>query len=398
MSVTRIGTRLCLALGFAASALSHGTEPSEQEVLARLAESEASILFWSQADRRIGFRHIAELLPSRLIEPGDLPSMLRDAPLDLGAVRYRVEGQDHAMSDYLDDPGHVGLIVVRGDDVLFEHYADGNDRKSLWISFSVAKSVTSMLIGAAIKDGFIRSVDDPVVDYLPHLRGTGYARASIRDVLRMASGVRWNEDYTDPASDVALAGGANGRALLNYLAKLPTEHEPGTVFNYNTGETNLVGQLLRAAIGNNAATYLSHKIWRPFGMEHAAYWSLGEVGGGELGGCCINASLRDYARLGQFAMRDGVLPNGERVLPEGWMDESIEPSAGYEGYGYLWWLFDDGSYAARGIFGQLIQLYPDDNLVIAAHGNASAATDTRYRVHQGALVPAIRAYLAEGQG
>ena len=396
MSVTTIGIRLCLALGLAASALSHGTEPSEQEVLARLADSEANILFWPQADRRIGFRHISELLPSRLIKPGDSPSMLRDAPLDLGAVRYQVEGQDHALSDYLDDPGHVGLIVVRGDDVLFEHYSDGNDRKSLWISFSVAKSVTSMLIGAAIEDGFIGSVDDSVVDYLPHLQGTGYAQASIRDVLRMASGVLWNEDYTDPESDVAHAGGANGPTLLNYLAKLPAEHEPGTVFNYNTGETNLAGQLLRAAIGNNAATYLSHKIWRPFGMEHAAYWSLGEVGGGELGGCCINASLRDYARLGQFAMRGGVLPNGERVLPEGWMDESIEPSEGYEGYGYLWWLFDDGSYAARGIFGQLIQVYPDDDLVIAAHGNAIAATGTRYRVHQGALVPAIRAYLAEG--
>jgi len=370
MSVTTIGIRLCLALGFTASALSHGTEPHEQEVLARLAESEAGILFWPQADRRIGFRHISELLPSRLIKPGDSPSMLPDAPLDLGAVRYQVEGQDHALSDYLDDPGHVGLIVLRGADVLFERYAE-------------------------IKDGFIQSVDDPVVDYLPHLRGTGYAQASIRDVLRMASGVLWNEDYTDPASDVALAGGANGTALLNYLAKLPAEHEPGTVFNYNTGETNLAGQLLRAAIGNNAATYLSHKIWRPFGMEHAAYWSLGEVGGGELGGCCINASLRDYARLGQFAMRGGVLPNGERVLPKGWMDESIEPSEGYEGYGYLWWLFDDGSYAARGIFGQLIQVYPDDDLVIATHGNAGAATGTRYRVHQGALVPAIRAYLAQ---
>ncbi len=395
MSATWIGTRLCLILGFAASALSHGTEPGEQEVLARLAESETNILFWSQADRRIGFRHIAELLPSRLIELGDSPSMLRDAPINLSAVRYQVEGQDYALSDYLDDPGHVGLIVVRGDDVLFEHYSDGNDRESLWISFSVAKSVTSMLIGAAIKDGFIQSIDDPVVDYLPHLQGAGYARASIRDVLRMASGVRWNEDYTDPASDVARAGGANGVTLLNYLAKLPAEHEPGATFNYNTGESNLVGQLLRAAIGNNAATYLSHKIWRPFGMEHAAYWSLDEVGGGELGGCCINASLRDYARLGQFAMRDGVLPSGERVLSEGWMNESIEPSEGYEGYGYLWWLYDDGSYAARGIFGQLIQVYPDDDLVIATHGNAGAATGTGYRIHQGALVPAIRAYLGE---
>ena len=129
----------------------------------------------------------------------------------------------------------------------------------------------------------------------------------IRDILHMASGVAWNEDYADPESDVAQAGAANGIEPTQYLNTLPREAQPGTRFNYNTGETNLVGELLRAAIGNNASRYLENKIWRPFGMEHDAYWLLSSAGGVETGGCCINATLRDYARIGRFVLADGVL-------------------------------------------------------------------------------------------
>ena len=371
-------------------------EPADSELLARLAELEqTSVLFLSQEDRRIAFRNMASLSPSRFIEAGDAVYPLRETPVDLDDVSYEVAGESYGLADYLQDPAHVGLIVVRDGDILLEEYAGGNDENSVWVSFSVTKSVTSMLIGAAIQDGFIKSVDEPVVDYLPRLRGTSYEHASIRNVLNMASGVSWNEDYADPASDVAQAGAANGLLLANYLGGLPGEDEPGEVFNYNTGETNLVGEILRAAIGNNATTYLVHKIWQPFGMEFDAWWSLGRAGGAELGGCCISASLRDYARLGIFAMNGGRLHDGSRVLPEDWMGESTQPSKGYEGYGYLWWLFDDGSYAARGIFGQLIRIFPEDGLVIAAHGNAEAATGTDFHAHQQAAVQAIRDYLAD---
>ena len=371
-------------------------EPADSELLARLAEMEQTgVLFLSQEDRRIAFGNMASLSPSRFIEAGDAVYPLRETPVDLDEVSYEVAGESYGLADYLQDPAHVGLIVVRDGDILLEEYSGGNDENSVWVSFSVTKSVTSMLIGAAIQDGFINSVDEPVVDYLPRLRGTSYEHASIRNVLNMASGVRWNENYADPASDVAQAGAANGLRLANYLGGLPGENEPGEVFNYNTGETNLVGEILRAAIGNNATTYLVHKIWQPFGMEFDAWWSLGRAGGAELGGCCISASLRDYARLGIFAMNGGRLRDGSRVLPDGWMDESVRPSRGNEGYGYLWWLFDDGSYAARGIFGQLIRIFPEDGLVIAAHGNAEAATGTDFHAHQQAAVQAIHSYLAD---
>jgi len=314
-------------------------------------------------------------------------------PRDLRGLTYTVDGTRYTVADFLAHESSIGVIAVQDGDVVLEYYAPGNDATDPWVSFSVTKSVTSMLLGAAIHDGFIESVDEPAVHYLPRLRGTSYEGASIEDVLNMASGVAWNEDYADPRSDVALAGALNGLELQNYLGTLPRRHEPGTVFNYNTGETNLVGEILRSAIGNNASTYLNTKIWQPFGMEHDASWVISGPGAGELGGCCISASLRDYARIGLFALRGGVLPDGTRVLPEDWMQRSTRPSRGSDGYGYLWWLYD-GNYAARGIFGQHIRIDPSRDLVIAVHSNAPAAVATPYHAHLDAAVDAIRAAFA----
>jgi CubicO group peptidase (beta-lactamase class C family) len=359
------------------------------ERLAKGAPTEG-LLFFSTPERRVAFGHIDQLYPTRTVEAGPRPYPLAERHRDFAGLVYEVDGQSFTFADFVARPEAIGLIVLKDGVILFEHYAPGNDRQSRWISFSVTKSVTSMLIGAAIADGFIASVDEPVAHYLPRLRGTPYEKSTIRNVLNMASGVAWNEDYADPESDVARAGSANGIELVRYLAALPAEHEPGKVFNYNTGETNLVGEILRSAIGNNAATYLSHKIWQPFAMESDATWLTAGPGGGETGGCCISATLRDYARLGIFAMNDGVLPDGTRVLPEGWMAESVAPSAGYEGYGYLWWLVGDGAYAAQGIFNQQIFVDPAQRLVIAAHGNAPTATGSDYERHLDAVTQVLR--------
>lgn len=377
---------LFMFFGFLSTGLCAEEAANEQEA------SEPGLLFAPQADRRVAFRSIAQIAPTRNIEAGASPYPLVSSPMDLSDVRYEVDGQGFTLADYLADNALMGMIVVRDDEILLEHYAEDMTETSIWVSFSVTKSVSSMLIGAAIQDGYIESVDEPVVHYLPRLRGTSYEQSTIRHVLNMASGVRWNEDYADPESDVARAGAANGLALVSYLATLPVDAEPGKKFNYNTGETNLVGEILRAAIGNNASTYLTSKIWQPFGMEHDANWMLGTPGGGELGGCCISATLRDYARLGVFALNGGRLRDGTQVLPDNWMQESTTPSEGSEGYGYLWWLFEEG-YSALGIFGQRIRVFPDDGIVIAVHSNATAAVDTPYHVHQRHVVNAIRDYL-----
>ena len=349
----------------------------------------SSLLFFSQEERRVTFKSIDQLYPTRKIKAGAVASPLGERPTDLAAVTYELDDVQYTMADFLQMPYNKGLLVVQDGDVLFERYAPGNDRSTPWMSFSVAKSVTSMLIGAAIRDGYIASVDEPVANYLPRLRGTPYEASTIRNVLQMASGVAWNEDYNDPDSDVAKAGAANGLPLVNYLSQLPRQADPGEVFNYSTGETNLVGEILRAAIGNNASTYLTHKIWQPFGMESDATWMTSGVGGVETGGCCINATLRDYARIGLFAMSGGVLADGTRVLPENWMAESIAPSKGYEGYGYLWWPDGDGAYSARGIFQQQIYINPAQRLVIAVHSNAPSAVGSEYGRHLGQLLPAI---------
>ena len=373
----------------------------EARMVAQLKEayrrdpSSATVLFWNDEQRRYGFKNTEHINYTRTIPAGSSPLALGSNPIDLTDVPYTIEGTSFTLADFIGNSANIGLLVVQNGDVIFERYAPGNDRTSRWVSFSVTKSLTSMLIGAAIKDGFIASVDDKVVDYLPRLRNSAYEEASIADVLHMASGVAWDETYADPKSDVAKAGGFNGVELVNYLSDLPNEAEPGTKFNYNTGETNLVGEILRSAIGNNAATYLSHKIWQPFGMEADADWLLGGPNAGELGGCCISATLRDYARVGLFALNDGRLADGTSVLPEGWMTQSITPSEGFAGYGYLWWLFGEGAYAARGIFGQQILIDPKNNLVIALHSNAPAAVNTNYHQHIEAALGAIRKRLTK---
>lgn len=367
----------------------------EEAILEMLSERSGgeqgeSVLFFSTPERRVAFKNIDKLSPTRTIEASASPLILEDKPMDFSGYTYTVDDETYTLADFVEMPSLMGLIVVKDGEILFEHYGEGNNRETRWVSFSVTKSVTSMLIGAAIADGYIESVKEPVAHYLPRLRDTPYQEATIEHVLHMASGVAWNEDYADRDSDVAKAGGANGLELVQYLAQLPKADNPGETFNYNTGETNLAGEILRAAIGNNASVYLTHKIWQPFGMASDATWLLGGPGGGETGGCCISATLRDYARIGIFAMTGGVLADGTRVLPEDWMARSTQPSPGYEGYGYLWWLHGDGSFSAQGIFEQQIYVDPAAQLVIAAHSNAPTATGSEYARHLDAVTQAIR--------
>jgi CubicO group peptidase (beta-lactamase class C family) len=324
------------------------------------------ILSWEPGQQVAGYRNMDKLAPGRWVRAGETPLELSERPLELGSIAISHDGGTMRLDQYLEGQSVAGLLVIKDGAVVFERYRLGNDRDSRWISYSVTKSVTSMLVGAAIEDGYIESVEERVTDYLPRLKGSAYDEARIRDVLQMSSGVEWDETYDDPESDLNQVSWGT-LDLYDYLRDKPRNGKPGDVFNYNTAESNLIGNLLRAAIGNNLAVYLTEKIWRPFGMEADAYWQLTEPAGGEFGGCCINATLRDYGRLGLFAMNGGLLADGTRVLPESWMKESTSPSKGYEGYGYQWWLVGDGTFRASGIFGQGIYIDPGRELVIAVH-------------------------------
>ncbi|MAT83339.1 MAG: serine hydrolase [Gammaproteobacteria bacterium] len=368
-------TRLALGALLTAAVGAHAAQPAPAAAGqddGHLPGADSSALFWQGREQIAGFRNIDRLAPVRWIAAGDRALELPAAGDAIGTVSFEFAGDTLTLDDYLDRQRVAGLLVLKDGSVAYERYRLGNDAQTRWISFSVAKSVVAMLIGAAIADGYIDSVDERVTAYLPRLAGSAYDQATIRDLLQMASGVAWNEDYADPESDVARAT-YDTLSLYDYLRDKPRNAPPGERFNYNTAETNLAGTLLRAAIGNNLSTYLSEKIWQPFGMESDAYWQLTEPGGGEFGGCCISATLRDYARLGLFALGDGRLADGSRVLPEGWMAESTRPSPGYDGYGYFWWLHGNGAYEAMGIFGQSIYVDPANGVVIAQHSARAEA-------------------------
>jgi len=343
-------------------------------------EAPKTILFWNTEEKLYGFKNIKEFLPTRLIEKSENPYPLTYELINLDQVTYNYKGKKFSIDDFVQNFKVAGLIVVRDDKILYEKYNFGNNETSKWISFSVTKSVTSMLLGAAIKDGFINSVDDSVVSYLPQLKDGNYDKVKIEQILHMSSGINWNEDYEDPNSDVSIASALNSLKLYEYLNSLSAFTKPGQKFNYNTGETNLIGGVVRSAIGKNLSRYLEQKIWKPFGMEFDAYWGLDSDYLLELGGCCINATLRDYARIGIFAMENGTLRNGIQILPNNWMKESTTPSPNLEYYGYQWWL--DGSqyksFYADGIFGQFIWIDPDSKTIVAMHSARDSADVSQY--------------------
>lgn len=331
--------------------------------------TDADVLFWSIDQRDAVFRamdRIPFLASSRVIPAGDTPYPLPEgAPLELGMD----------IDAFMESQRAAALLIVQDGKVRLERYGLDFGPEGRWTSFSVAKSVTSTLVGAAIKDGYIRSIDDMVSDYIPDLKGSAYDHVTIRQLLTMTSGVRWNEDYGDPQSDVALfnshkpAPGVD--ATVSYMRQLPAEAEPGSKWVYKTGETNLIGVLVSSATGKNLSDYLSEKIWKPFGMEQDASWILSATGH-EISGCCMQASTRDFARIGLFILNGGLV-DGEAILPAGWIQDATANQVGVArpgyGYGYQWWTFDDGSFMARGIFGQGIFIDPERQLVIASNSS-----------------------------
>ena len=248
------------------------------------------------------------------------------------------------------------------------------------LMFSISDFTLSILETLSFAFCIASLVNDPISFYVTDLNQGNYSNVSIEDALQMSSGIDWNEDYADSNSDVNIASGFNDTKLYRYLNKLEVSSKPGTKFNYNTAESNVIGGVVRAATGQNLSIYLEKKIWQPFGMEFDAYWALDSDYSQELGGCCINATLRDYARIGLFALKNGVLPDGRNTLPNDWMIKSTKPSPGFSYYGYQWWLAGFGykSYYADGIFGQFIWVDPDSRTVIAMHSARDVAALDRY--------------------
>ena len=317
------------------------------------------------------FRNIDRLFPTRTVERGSTATELPRGEIAIDGFYFDHDNQRYDLYDVLSLNRVSGLVIVHDGHVVFEKYLLGNDETTRWMSMSVVKSMTATLIGAAIQDGYIKGIDDLIVDYLPRFEGTAYDGVTVRHILQMTSGVAWNETYTDPASDrrrmLEAQIGQQPGDILDLMASLPRAAEPGARWNYSTGETHVAGALVAAATGKHVADYLSEKIWGPAGMEADANWWLESPGGLEVGGSGLSATLRDYARFGLLLLSDGVV-DGERVLPEGWMDEAgsrkVVDGEDIE-YGYMLWPLHERSYAAVGIFGQFVFVDPDRDLVVA---------------------------------
>jgi CubicO group peptidase (beta-lactamase class C family) len=393
MKLARIALGALVALVVAGTAGWFSLDKETRALVATLPTN-SDLLFWNERQRDAAFRaldRLPVLAKSRVVAAGGTPR-----PLPAGApLRLPID-----VDAYMAGQRAAALVIVHDGKLRLERYGLGFGPDGRWTSFSVAKSITSTLVGAALKDGAIRSMDDKVSEYLPQLKGSAYDDVSIRQLMTMTSGVRWNEDYADPASDVARFNNHKPEegvdALVSYMRRLPRAAPPGTRWNYSTGETNLVGVLLSHATGKTLSAYLSQKIWVPAGMEQQATWILSRTGQ-EISGCCLQAATRDFARFGLFLL-DGARVDGHGIVPEGWLAEATSRRTDIgvpgRGYGYQWWTYDDGSYTARGIFGQAIFIDPTRRLVIASNANWGGgardrvATDARegfYRAVQQAI-------------
>ncbi len=323
------------------------------------------------------FRHIDRLFPSRTVSHGASIYPLPLSSKPLMNVHFMSKGKKYDIFDYLSLNRVSGLLIAKDGKIAFEDYELGNTGKTRWISWSMVKSISSTLVGAAIQDGYIASIDDQITKYLPQLAGGAYDGVSIRNVLQMASGVKWDETYTDPKSDrrhmLNLQLEQKPGAIIKFMASLPRAGVPGSLWNYSTGETHIVGALIRAAAKRPVAQYLSEKIWSKFGMETDATWWLESPDGLEVGGSGFSATLRDYGRFGLFALSGGKA-GGENVVPEGWFREagsSKQVGGKLVDYGHMWWTYGpmanpvhQGAFQAEGIFGQFIYINPREHVVV----------------------------------
>lgn len=294
---------------------------------------------------------------------------------------FSFQGEETAIPAWLTRTGTTGLMVIHNDKIAHESYFQGYEPQSQAIAWSVSKSFVSALVGIAIADGSIKSVRDPVTDYVPALKGSGYDGVALEDVLQMSSGVAFNEDYADPNADINKLGEilAFGRSLNEWVASLKQELPPATKHHYISVDTQVLGMVVTAATGKSLSAYFIEKLWSRIGAECDAHW-LTDGQGNELAFAGLTLCLRDFAKLGQLYLHNGKNFAGQQVIPEQWVHDSVSPHKAHLlpgraveesqpilGYGYQWWVpkSTEGEYMAVGVYGQFVYVNPTRKVVIA---------------------------------
>lgn len=367
----------------------------------------ANMLVWPQSERAIGLRNTYKMYDGDVFQTGKTAHPLPKAEYALPTIQYVAQGIEKNTQDYLKHQSITGLLVLKNGEIVFEYYDQGNTQNTLWTSRSVAKSIVTILIGIAVQDGKIESVDDSLVKYLPELKDSAWESVTIEQLMQHTSGIAWNEDYTDPNSDFANmticeASPKPFECVFELVKSRPKFAEPGDVWSYSTGGAWLVGVLLERATGKTIANYLEQHVWQPYGMEQEGIWQALEKNKISMGGHGFHANLRDWGRFGLFVQNNGILPNGKQALPSDWIKKSTtwtgaknSPTSTMPNgqYGYQWWFksasdnekfsptttaTSDETFWALGIYGQSIGINQKEKLVIVQWSAQAAAYPPQY--------------------
>lgn len=295
--------------------------------------------------------------------------------------------------DFLQRTDTSALLILQNGRIQFEKYWLTGGENVQWMSMSVAKSFISALVGIAIRDGHINNIEEAISDYVPELKNSPYNNVRIKDVLQMSSGASWNEDYSDPESDINRWAKifALGGSFDEFIQTLSDDFKPGTRNRYNSMDTQALGMLVNRATGKTITNYMTEMLWHPMGASNEGYWLL-DSEGMEMAFAGLNITARDYAKFGELYRLDGKL-NGQQIVPKSWVKDSITPDGPHLtpgdnplsdyplGYGYQWWVpeGDKGEFMAIGVYNQMIYVAPESNMVIvklSANSSYGTAEDT----------------------
>lgn len=279
----------------------------------------------------------------------------------------------------------VAFLLIKDQKIIYEHYWDGYGTESLSNSFSMAKSVVGLLIGAAIDDGFIDNVDEPIAEYIAEFNSSTNDHLTIKEVLSMSSGLNWDESYGSLFSTTTEA--YYGKNIKELIYGLEVVEKPGVEFKYLSGNTQLLAMVVEAATGKTISDYASEKFWKPMGAVNDALWCLDDEDGMEKAYCCFNSNARDFARWGQLILNEGMWNGKELISPE-FVKAATQPAnlvdedgEAVDFYGYQWWIHHANGWDVpymRGILGQYVFAIPEENAVLVRLGHKRGKTYTNH--------------------
>jgi len=339
------------------------------------------------------------------IKKADRTYPLRE-PVRERTFEYTFQGRRYSLNEYFKRNFVTGFLVLRDDQIIIEKYFHEADRNSRFVSQSLSKSIVSILVGAAVEEGAIKSIDDPVATYLPYLSESGYRNVTVKNLLQMSTGVRYSEDYGDPKSEAALLGAAlltGNPSFQDYAQSIqPTSTPAGTKFEYQSVNTQVLGLLLEKVTGKRLNEYTQEKLWKKIGSQSDAFFYESPKQPDTCAFACFNATLRDYARIGLMMLQGGALGE-QRVVSSKWVKDSTTPDAPYLkprpgglGYAYQWWIPSgkDGVYMGLGIYGQCIYVNPTHHVVIVQTSAWPSPESMPLEVEQGEVFEKIAGEIA----